>query len=370
MMKIIKLISISLCIIIFLTACGKASANENVNESTKVVRLYETVSETISEKQEYIGVVHPETSYTYASKIPGKIRHIHVSEGDLIEESTLLFEIDAKDINSSKDNTELKTRQSEQQLEQAELAVVYKKEQLGRGEILVESGALSRVAYDGLKLKYDQAVLDVANAQKQLERMRLALAKEKLDANETSVYANKNGYVTKVLTEVEGFVATGQPIIVMQSATKKIVVGVTEEAIGAMRIGDILYLSHDEQSISTTIMQIASMPDHNTRLYAVEVLLPDALNDQYPIGAIVRVYQYGETLRGVLLPVSVVQKDQGLFVYTIEENRVVGKEVEVLKDLQNELLIEGLDIGDQVVIEGMSTLDVDDYVTVLSGAVN
>lgn len=62
-------------------------------------------------------------------------------------------------------------------------------------------------------------------------------------------------------------------------------------------------------------------------------------------------------------------KDRSTFVYIVSEGIAQQKEISILKDLKEQLLIDGLSEGDLVVVEGMSGLDQGDCVNVLDKAV-
>jgi len=369
-MRIAKMMMGCLCLLLLLSACSKADASDNQEKTGKLVKSRQVSYETVYEERDHLGRVCPEKIMTYASKIPGKIKMVYVTEGQYVEPSTLLFEVDAKDIKISKENKALIQEQARQILEKAKLAQDHQSQAFKRGSILYQEGALSKVSYDDLKLAYDQAQLDVENAEQEFKRASIDLEKESMDVTETKVYASEAGYVTTCLLENEAYVSSGQPVVQVQSVNKKIVFGLTEEELDLISLGHVLYVLDDDEKLEVSVNHIGTLPDVQTNLYEMEVVIPEALNDEFTVGALIEGKTYGDEISGILLPVAVVQKDSALFVYVIEDEKVVRKNIDVLRDMQDYLLVSGLEEGDEVVIEGMTTVDPKDSVIVISEGMN
>lgn len=369
-MRITKMMMGCLCLLLLLSACGRADASDNQEKKGKLVKSRQVSYESVNEERDYLGRVYPEKIMTYASKIPGKIKKVYVTEGQYVEPSTLLFEVDAKDIKISKENKVRIQEQVRQILEKAKLARDYQSEAFKRGAILYQEGALSKVSYDALELAYDQAKLDVENAEQEFERASIDLEKESMDVIETKVYASEAGYVITCILENEAYVSSGQPVVQIQSVNKKIVFGLTQEERSLISLGHILYVLDDDEKLELLVNHIGTMPDVQTNLYEMEVILPQALNDEFTVGELVEGMTYGDEISGILLPVAAVQKDSSLFVYVIEGEKVIRKNIDILRDMQDYLLVDGLEDGEELVIEGMTTVDPNDSVIVISEVMN
>lgn len=272
-MKSNKMVLLFVCVALVLSACGRANAEKTLRTDEKAVKVYEAKSQVFVDKTDLIGVMHPEEVYTYGSKIPGKILRVFVEEGEAIEKGTPLFQVDDKDLNKAMDNSTLALDQARKQAEKADLALDFQEDNFYRLKSLYENGAISKVDYDAAFLTFDHARLDAENAKKQLERAKVALDKDTMNIEETIVYANKSGVVSKVLVEEEGYIGVGNPVLLVQSKAMKVIFGVSEGNMEKVYLGGEIIVMSNEEEFKSRVSTVGVLPNESTRLYEVEAII-------------------------------------------------------------------------------------------------
>jgi RND family efflux transporter MFP subunit len=327
--------------------------------------LYEAKEESISHVIDLMGVVHPDESLTYASKIPGKVLTVYVDVGDPVGQGTLLFAVDSEDVEKNYESAKLQSVQVGDQLKMAYRVYDFEQNNYNDMKVLFDGGSLSRVAYDGAKLKLDQAKTQVENLEKQLELSRVALERAKRNLEETKVYSSIEGTVSKVLIEEEDYLTTGKPALVIMSSKQGVTFGVTQEELGSFKCGDLITVDEEGYKFDCTIIQIAKLPDRQTGLFTIKTEINDLIH-KMPIGKIVTGTKEEKVNTGISVPISAILAGETSYVYVVREDIVLRKEVEIIDYLDGRVQISGIEDKDLVVAEGINGLDDNDKIRDLS----
>jgi len=149
--------------------------------------------------------------------------------------------------------------------------------------------------------------------------------------------------------------------IVVSNTNPIVNVGLTQEDIGKVNIGQKTFVTANDKELEGSIVSIADIPDPQTRTYNIEIELTDS---DLKIGTITDVTIILEEKQGILIPISSILKNGDIYVYVIENDAVVKKEI-TLGDIKgSNIAVSGLATGDKLVIEGANKLSVGDKVAI------
>lgn len=138
-------------------------------------------------------------------------------------------------------------------------------------------------------------------------------------------------------------------------------VGLTQKDVDKVNIGQKTFVKANDKEVEGSILSIADIPDPQTRTYNIEVELKD---DSFKIGTITDITIILEEKEGILIPISSILKNGNIYVYVIENDTVVKKEI-TLGDIKgSNVAVFGLNTGDKLVIDGANKLSVGDKVVI------
>lgn len=138
-------------------------------------------------------------------------------------------------------------------------------------------------------------------------------------------------------------------------------VGLTQEDVDKVKIGQKTIVKANDKEIDGSILSIADIPDQQTRTYNIEIEITDS---DFKIGTITDVTIVLAEIEGILIPISSILKNNDSYVYVIENNTVIKKEVTLGDIKDSDIAVTGLNPGDKLVIEGTGKLSVGDKVVI------
>jgi membrane fusion protein (multidrug efflux system) len=281
-----------------------------------------------------IGTVIALRSVTLRNELPGTVKRVALTPGQIVEPGTVLVALDV-----SVEEAELQALQA-----QAQLAEV----SLNRMKQMTAQRAASAMELDSA-----QAERDVALAQ--MERTRAVIAKKTIRAPFRARVGIADVHPGQYLNE-------GTELTTLQGVDEAAHVDFTVPQLvaGSLRQGDRIsvFASGQEKPIAATVLAIDARVDPNTRNATVRARIADA-NVVAP-GASVRVQVPTAAERtAVAVPVSALRRGPaGDHVFVLAEDkegktRAHARAVRSGAVLGDEVIIEqGLEPGEQVAVSG------------------
>lgn len=342
--------------------------------------------------QKYSGNIEPLTRVDVAFRLGGFVEEILsveaggqtrlVQEGDPISKGAALAKLRQSDYT-------VKVDQAKSQLEQARFAVGQAQEAVKGSRALRDKAqldweragnlfakqSLTKPDYDAARAQLDgyQAQLDANEAQVKMAQARVpgadALVREaELAVQDATVKAPLNGMVLKRMIEIGALAPPGTPAFVLGDVSQvKTVFGVPDTVLPNIKIGMTLPVTSDAvpgQSFSGRITRIAPTADPRTRVFEVELTVPNSSAKLKP-GMIASLTLSpaapAEAVPAIPLA-AVVQPPPGkagYMVYLVEEQggKAVAKArmVELGDALGDRISVRGgLHAGERVVVTGAS----------------
>jgi membrane fusion protein, multidrug efflux system len=282
-----------------------------------------------------IGTVTALRSITLRNEVPGTVRQVHFTSGQIVGQGALLITLDV-----SVEMAELKEQEA-----RAALA----KTQLNRMERVSQSKAISELEVDRARAELDVALAQVA-------RTKAIIARKMIRAPFRSRVGISDVHPGQYLNE-------GTQLTTLQGVDDfaHVDFAVAQQVAARLRNGDQIevFTINESQPIEARIVAIDSRVDPATRNAMLRAKINGGTNGPSP-GASVRVeVPAGETRTAVAIPVSALRKGpQGDHVFIVSadkegKTRAHIRQVQAGAVLGDEVLIlKGLSAGEQVAASG------------------
>jgi membrane fusion protein, multidrug efflux system len=281
-----------------------------------------------------IGTVVALRSITLRNELPGTVKQVNLTPGQMVEAGTLLVGLDV-----SVEEAELKAQEAEAALAQTLV------ERMNRA---VQSRATSQMEADRAR-----AELDVAKAQ--MERIKAVIARKTIRAPFRARIGISDVHEGQYLNE-------GTLITTLQGIDDRTQIDfqVPQHIAQTLREGDTIeVLASSASPTPAKIIALDARVDGVTRNVIVRARVEDARTVPAP-GASVRVrVPYGEAVAGAAIPVSALRKGPaGDHVFIVAEGqdgkpRAHLRRVQVGASLGDEVLVlDGLKPGETVAASG------------------
>ena len=276
------------------------------------------------------GVIEPWTDLELLAKVRGSVEEVLVREGDSVKQGQTIARIEDRDYRIV--------------LSGAEAAYNLAVATLKRNDTLHGKGLIPT------------AELDVASTE--TETARAALENARLNLSRCTVTAPMAGVVERLDLKVGLYLNDADPMArILEVDRLKAVIGIPESDVSAVRKLDKVELSLQalgDRVVTGTRHFLDSSPDTAARLYKLELAVDNRDRSILP-GMFVRadlVKKVAENSIAVPL-FSVVTRNDEQYVFVARENKAVKRPVTlgIMEGWQVQVR-EGLDFGEQVIIEG------------------
>jgi len=264
----------------------------------------------------------------------GRIVELMADRGDRIDKGQQLLQIDDRIWQAS--------------LKQAEIAAHDAKKNFERVKTLKEAGAIAA-------REYDRNEKDSVTTESMLEAANINI-------EQCRVVSPITGTVKARFVEAGEYVQPGTPVFqVVDHATVKVMIQVPERDIYSIHTGDRITFTVQplpRRVFDGKVSFVAAQADERNNTFRAELAVGNADGILRP-GMIAQIeFHRGICNNMVSLPMSAVLPSKGdHIVYLVKDGHAVRRKVQIENITRDRALIsQGLETGDQVVIEGNRTL--------------
>ncbi len=336
MKNIKKITLITFLMILVITGCTKKDNIEKKDEAVNV-KTEKVVEKSYTPTLNFSGTIKANKEANLGASLPGRVEKFYVKEGETVEEGQLIAQL----------SDELYT------LSEIEYKAIEK--DFGRISQLYSKGSVSEMEYDHLKAKLDAS-------------------KEKYNLlkKNTQIIAPFSGIVTEILVnEGEnfsimpaldlGYSHASGIVRLMQINTVKAEIQVNEKDITQIRKGQKTELNCDsfpEESFTGYITNIQSLLSNLSRTTTVEISIANPQKKLLP-GMFIRSKISLQTTKGIFIPRVALLKQSGTnetYVYCFENGVAVKKNIQIIKSIKDEVIVEGLTIDEEVITSGKTKI--------------
>ena len=353
-MKKKLLIALAMCMALG-TGCGKEAAEEE--KTARSVEVMTVGKGEIASQFAYTGKAAASKEISVAPTVPGKVTDFNFDVGDEVRQGAVLFTVDTIDLNNS-------LRAAEAGYNVAKLARDNAKNTYENNKLLFDEEIISKAEFDQIKYGYEAAEAQLASTQVQLDTLKKSIS-------DCTVTSPLTGVVTQRNVEVGGFASAAAPAyVVMDLSTIKVEVGVSEQVLNTISIGDkvdVTMTAVSDLPLEGTVSTVSPAAGQ-TGMYTVKVELDNA-DGIIKAGMMAEVNFTAESAEDtIVLPRNaVITKDDETYVYVVEKS--TAKKVPVELGIETGEVIEitkGLKDGDQVVTKGQTYISDGEEVNVMN----
>ena len=370
-------------IFLALGACDK-SEDKAADASQVQAPVLQSVRIVIAEARlfqpgfEYPATMEAIESASIRSQVSAAVTAKHSKPGSMVKKGDLLVELDASQFIAAQAQAESELQEAEANSSQAMAA-------LKRAKTLQPKGHISAQEYDQIK-----ANADIAKAR--IARSKAALVRAELDMEYTKIYAPFDGKISVGSFSVGDFVMPASPVqpeplfelikldpiyaisyldvklydnfILKRLELKQQGIDIPPLELGIKLPNGVLYPNKgvfenwDNRAAESSGSIAARISFEN----------PDGL--LLPGHKVTLVGQVIDKIERIMIPQKSVSMDQlGHYVFTVQEQIVARKEVTVgIKDGADWAIIQGLEEGDQVIVDGVQKVRSGDKVNILQAS--
>ncbi len=171
--------------------------------------------------------------------------------------------------------------------------------------------------------------------------------------SEGTLISDQSGIVDDILVEEYEIRSAGAPVISLRSTDQMVVTYVTSGDRNQIEIDQKVKLLVDGQTLEGAILFIDDAADAQTHSYRVEIGFS---HTQVTNGSVANIDFVVGQYTGIWIPIQSVQTSTLDFVYLVNEDRAEKRAIEILEVKGDEVLIEGLERGEQLIVSGMKSL--------------
>ncbi len=391
-MKKLTMVIIGIIIVGSLVAIKVLTAPEEVVEKEQQpipVQVSILQPETYDVTLNYVGAVGTSSIQSLSFKSGGKIKEVYVDVGDKVTTETLLAQLDTTDmtydLNAAKSSmngawaqyalakkgaTAKEKEQARLTMEKAKESYEFQEETLSEYNALLEAGAISQKEYDQLNLQTELADMDYQNAKLQYEKAQEGADQETLNLyysqyaqaktnvaykesliQDADLYATMNGTVVDVAYEPNTLISAGYPIVSIRSEQQEIILGVTDEDYSLIQRDNPVMMIANGGTYKGTITRMADVPDPDTHLYEVAVLIETT--DKLLVGEIVDCQIITGQQAGILVPIEAVIVNGETYVYVMKDNKATKRVVTIESLLDDQVVLSGIEEVEALIVNNI-----------------
>lgn len=336
-----------------------SEAVENILKPVQVLTIEESIE---SDGFYYIGVVEPKELKKMSSKYAGRILNVHVEKGDAISLGDPLLTLEKKDRKLDLGASQADMASSIEHMNKAKKALDYSNGNVKKLKILYDNGALSKQQYE-LSLVENQSIKSDYNAAKELvNKAKISVEYKENRVSDAVIKSEIEGYVVDVLYKSGENIEAGYPLVFIRSKDQIVKVGISQKDISKISDTTPVEFEVNETLIAGNILNIAQVPNEETRTFIVEIQLDTEMTR---LGMIGNVYFEIEKKKGIKIPITTIFSESSDFVYVVEKNIVEKRTVTLNKISDTNVYVDGLKSGDQLITSGMKRVKLGEKVSVV-----
>jgi RND family efflux transporter MFP subunit len=328
-----------------------------------------TADHTVLNASDY---VNARREATVSSKVTGKVIEVLIEEGMKVQEGQVLARLDDTNVKASLHLAEAQFESAGKSLEETRVRIKEADQELERMANLVKNKIATQADFDhaeasalSLKAKLQQQQSDVIVAQRQVAAWEQQLDDTIIRAPFTGIVTSKNAQPGEMISPISaggGFTRTGICTIV-DMASLEIEIDVNESYINRVQPGQPVEATLDAYSdwkIPCKVVAIIPTADRQKSTVKVRVgfdKLDPRVLPEMSVKVAFRETASGAaaaaTLRGVVLPKTAVQQQDGKdFVFVVQNGRAERRAVTVSSTRDAEVIVgAGIAAGEKVVAE-------------------
>jgi RND family efflux transporter MFP subunit len=329
-----------------IAGCGQKQAAGGEEQPRVAVKTAVIAPVAILESSEYLGTLKSRHSTVLNPQVEGQVTGIFVKSGDRVRAGTALTQIDPLKQQATVGSQDAARAAQEANVRFAQI-------QWERAQKLFEAGVSS-------KQDYDQAKTNLDTAQHQLKSLEAQVQEQQVELRYYRVLAPTDGIVGDIPVRVGDRVTNTTTLTTIdQPGSLEVYINVPVERTKDLKMGQKVQLLDTQGNIvaESQIDFISSEVDNSTQSVLAKAAVKNG-EDSLRTSQFVRARIIWRVHDGPVIPVLAVQRINGqFFVFVVDgsgKSQVAHQKIVRLGEMtgNNYSVLDGLKVGDRVVIEG------------------
>lgn len=324
---------------------GSEESPEQANQNTQKIVPVQTMElelQSFSDFLEITGTVHARNHIDIVVEEGGILKHVQIDKGSYVKQGDVLAVLENRTL-------EANYKVAQASLHQAELDYTSKK-------VLFDKRAISENEF--------------LTSQYNLEAVQAALELSEAKYDKLSITAPGKGIVNNRYYDLGAYVNPLTPIFELIDEEYVIIrAGVAERFLGNIRIGtpvEIIFDAYPDLEVKAEISFISRSIDPDNRTFRIEMEFKNPDLKLFPqMIANIRVRHQEFTDRIVIPLDSLMQSEEGWYVFVENDGRVKRIDVQKVAIYGDRVLVNGLSPGQNLIIVGHKDLSDGDYIQVV-----
>jgi RND family efflux transporter MFP subunit len=343
------------------TGKSEASLSKELALQPKIVSVTEVSLRDFDRSVQFTGTLQAENHAGLRALVEGTIDKIPVEIGDRVEKGQLLFQLRLVDY-------ELRVRQAQSAIGVAEatkrtyqVSIEDAKREMLRMENLYKEGSATEQMQDRARTEYDRALALLEQAKATVVQARVGLDTALQALKDCTVAAPYTGFITGKFNEQGEYVRRGEVVVeIMDLATLEAEVALAERYFESVSPGTPVQIQVGSMDMQVEGKVIAVNPkiDPKTRTFLIKVRV-DNREGRLKAGLFCSgLLSLTSVKVGIAVPSAAVLNDEGRsYVWVAKSGKVERRILQVgVTEGGFVQVIEGLETGEKVVVEGTGGL--------------
>lgn len=336
--------------------------NGGSNVTIPLVKTLEVTLEPIRETLELVGNIEAETEIPIQPRISGRLITLMVEEGSEVKKGDLIGVIDDEAYVLQVQQTEANIIGIKANMEQAKVNASRLKSEKERYRELLDQRYISQWEYEQVENAYLAAEANLDTLKAQLEIAEKNYQLQKLQLEQTRIYAPISGYILRKFVTPGINLTSGTTIVTIASLSPvKLIFNIDQKDAVRIQRGMSVNFVNDavpNRIYSGKINQVAPVYDPKTRTLALSVNIDNDDRSLLPgMFGIVTVLMSGKDFALVVPQEAIIVNSQkGVFVVG-DDNVVRFQPIKTGLEAEGRVeVVSGLKAGDKVVVVGQNRL--------------
>lgn len=304
----------------YILPSGKAQPQSTATGSTISVSVAEASYVNKTPKLVLTGSLEGQTSASISAKIAGRIEEVLVEDGQQVEAGQALVRLESTELANAQ-------RMSSDAVRKAQANYDNAKADYDRYQTLYEKNAVSKQQLDSIETKLKIAEADLSSAAASLNSAQQQFGNSVLIAPVSGVVANKTATIGQV-------VSPGAALMTVENIGQLYaVINIEQKDLALVQAGqkaEVYVDTYPDKIFTGTVDTINPVAGSASRMFRTKIKIDNADGLLKP-GMFIKVQLAtgGET-KVLMVPQSAVFQKQGLYyVYTVENSKVIRRQIEV-----------------------------------------
>ena len=336
-----------------------------------IVEMTKVVQEDVQTLSKITGRLIPARRAKLNFEVSGQVYERHVEPGQKVISGEELIRIDGGDFEDVVSEMQIHFEQEQEAIARDKklLALVNRQVTLLQREVnrldklkkqsLISQSKIDETSRQLLRERSEQAQLrhSVQTAESRLKMREVAMNKAQRNLQRTVLKAPFAATVNAVEVSVGDYVSPGQAVIeLVQVDELDLQADVTGKASSSLKLGQAIFVMLEGTKHEGTLISLQYDPDPVTHTHAIKVRL---IGDSLFPGQLGEVLLTGQTITNALVvPITAVLREDGdNFLYRIKNDHVVRVAVSIQGRDKDNLLVSGIEAGDQIVARDVASLE-------------